>query len=293
MAETVAKIIKSLSPIFPATFSNIIINLNYDGEVYHHKSGSGWRCASTGLPSVSMSITDLSKSKLCDLCLRAYKMSSLTRIGPLLSATFAVKEELKRSNLPVGEFKPELFQKQFNRLSNAIDSLNKNKSQFSKIYLDPDDEKRLSDFINEALCVKKEMSDFFSSTSLKDEILRTIKSHLVPLDHESFTFDESPTLVPFGSSVDSVKPANWTHAAKLVLKNFQVSSNPLVLKVPRFAADYLLLQPSSRAAGLHLPVNATGASQAVIDTAIKLFEPGTANVYRSFQAALEAAFELT
>lgn len=238
------------------------------------------------VPQVDLSATDVLDFGLetCSCCLTIYTLYMIPGPPRLLHDVFVLDDVLKDASRVSARSSPAAVQRALASLRERASTL----SSSPRTGLPAAVDEFLDGLLAGLAAEVSRVSAHAVSDAARERVLARVRVGLVGREAApSFVFDDSPTLL----AVPSFASWQWNGVVGSLVDLFKVrDEGGVVLQVPRFVADYVAGLPKARRNGLlpSAPLLSSDSSL-VVETAVRLWEPGASGPLASLSGALQAA----
>lgn len=266
MADTVAHWLPTLRKHVPDFLESSTLRVGVDdrGRVHRERgnSYSGIFCRDALQDVKAVSLNSLKPSTACDMCLRTRWGSGAVKNGDLLEAIIEmVRLNKKHSKDPSGA---AAILRGVKYQEAGLKALRKARAGAT---LSIADDLRMDTLESTSESILTSLQKLLSSDEEKLAQLAFIRENLEGSDAD---FDTTPTL----TGVYPYVASRWTKFIQGVVAQNRMHKDYAILLLPRYAADWLLMEGGS-GKGLLLSTSAEGLSLKQIETAAGIFEPNT------------------
>jgi hypothetical protein len=288
MVATVTVPVRRLQRVVPDLVGAIRVEVEVTpgrtgGELVHRRRASCWQA--TGGVVETRQLVDLRPATTCDMCLRAYALPSLAgSSGAFLRALLNVLGELDTARK--SEPDPADTRRTLRRRAALADRFRTLRCARETVQLSADDDARVEQILASAAHLTQQLNDALAGA--RAEVLAQVRAAWVGTDSPDFVVDDTPTLV----GIYPYQADEWPKMMEAIVDQHTMRSDPLVLVVPRYVADWISVQTGARRHGLQLTASAAGLSPGQVDTAVHLWDPTSTGQLASLAGAAAAAHRL-
>lgn len=284
--------ITRVSKVAPNLVASHSVSFSVDPKGVLHQPLPHTSACQRGNTALSLTLEDAKKKEFCGLCLRSYRMHTIKVVGPLIGAVNGAVAALERGKKFLDKAPADTnttlilreVTKSKGEYKHFIDSIQKLRST-PGVTVSPSDWASIENFRKNFEEKILELQNYLKSDSVRDKTLSEIRITMFGFDIGEAALNSSPTI----TAIASFNPENWLKPVGMLIQQFKISSNPLVLKVPKYVANYLLYASPSGLVGWTEGVDVDGLDDTVIDTAVQLWTPGVEGPMASLYACVQAA----